>query len=166
MSEKPSITISLPESILTALQAAVAFQRLSCEELCRRIIAGMSNLLVADLQSLEELPRRERKFVDLEIELEWSYLDCLSEAARVSKLTNSHIFGKIFYALFFTHKLRLRKCKNGQSFLLEITQLHFEFEKDYAQEADSSVSRQDRDAFPLRPRANQCGNVEINQTRR
>ena len=117
---------------------------MSEKEACKRIIGGLSGLTDADLRSLPEPPREYRKR-DLRIELEWQYLDRLTEAARISKMNISSIFRRILYACLITRRIHF-VTTDENALHLEVTQMHFEFAEDYERDGPIPLlSRQHRE---------------------
>jgi len=133
----PTITINLPASLCRALQAVVCRQALTESEACRRIICGLSGLTDADLRSLPE-PPREYQNRKLKIDVEWRYLDKLSEATRVSRIAPSSIFRRILHACLITREIHFVSTDENE-FRMEITQLHFEFAEDYERDGPSPL---------------------------
>jgi hypothetical protein len=140
----PTITINLPASLCGAFQAEVCRQALSEREACRRIIWGLSGLTDADLRSLPEPPREYRNR-SVKIDLDWRYLDKLSEATRVSRIATSSIFRRILHGLLITRQLHFVSTDKNE-FRMEIRPLHFEFAEDYERDGPIPLlSRQHRE---------------------
>lgn len=147
MTESGSVlTLSLPASLLGTFRAVTVKQTLSVGDAIRRVISGLCYLTDADLRSLPEPPREYRN-EELRVDLEWSYLDQLTEATRVSKMTISSIFRRILHALLVTRKVRLISL-NESEFRLELTQMRFEFAGYYQTEKPIQLlSRQHRETY-------------------
>ncbi len=130
MKDGASITVNLPASLRGTFQTVAANQAITEREACRRIICGLSGLTGADLRSLPEPPREYRN-VDLKIDLEWRELDRLTEASGISQITISSIFRRILHAFLITRRIHFVARNNKDEFRLELTQMHFDFAKNY-----------------------------------
>jgi hypothetical protein len=139
-----TIVIRLPASLLRSFRVVAAWESVKEDEVCRRIICGLSGLTDADLRSLPE-PPREHRYLELKIELDWRSLDRLSDANRVSKMTNSSIFRRILYAFLITRKVHFVPRDNANEFCIGHTQMHFEFAGDSQNQQTISASRQHRE---------------------
>jgi hypothetical protein len=136
MSQKATITIHLPASLQGTFQAVTAHQAITERVACQRIICGLSGLTDTDLRSLPEPPREYRNR-ELKIDLEWTHLDRLTEASRISQITIASILRRILHAFLITRRIHFVARNNKDEFRLELTQMHFEFAEHYEREGPS-----------------------------
>lgn len=130
MIERKWITINLPASLYATLGFVAIKRGITEAEICKQVIQGLSGLTEEDHRSLKK-PPREIRCRELQIELEWEYLDYLSEATRNSGLTISSLFRKILHALLITHSVHF-VCRSGDTgYRLEVTQMQFDFAENY-----------------------------------
>jgi hypothetical protein len=146
MKKNASITIHLPVSLHRTLEAVTASQAITEEEAYRRIICGLVGLSDVDLRSLPEPPREYSR--NFKIDLEWPYIDTLSEATNASGLTNSSLFRRIVFDFLITHTIHFVATDDENGFRLELAQKHFEYAEEYERDGPSPlITRPHRERF-------------------
>jgi hypothetical protein len=131
-------TISVPASLADAFNAATRQQAISQAEASRRIICGIRGLSGADLRSLPEPPRENRR-CDIEIYLPVSYRTTLSKTEQVARMDISAVFRRVLYALLITQEVHLVTGGGANDCVLEVRQMHFEFADDYERDGPSPL---------------------------
>jgi hypothetical protein len=140
-----SLTVRTPASLQGTFELVTARQGLTIHAAATRVLDGLPGLTTFDLKALKEPPR---EFANRALSLSVSKfgLRALHDCSAKSGLTCSSIFRKLLYAILITQEIRFICIPNVNGFLLQRTQMHFDFDKSSALDGPIPLlSRQHRE---------------------
>jgi hypothetical protein len=119
------LVIDAPRSLLEWLEIRARCQGLTSDEAMTRLLEGLPGLQIVDLKSLKNPPKESRRTVRLRVSKRGAL--ALDESSSKSGLGRSLICSKLLYGLLVSQQVRITWDPELNQFLLQRTQLHFDF---------------------------------------
>jgi hypothetical protein len=144
------LAFDLPASLMDWFEICARRQGLTSGDAMTRLLEGLSGLELDDLKSLKEPPREPRRTSRFNVSR--YAVQVLDETSGWSGLGRSVICRKVLYALLITRRVRIISDQDSGQFLLQATQLKFDFAKDdlgREKGAHSPVNRREESNDPF-----------------
>jgi hypothetical protein len=126
--ESELLVVELPPSSVRWLEIRASRRRSNPDEAMTRLLEGLPGLEPDDLKSLQDPPRE--RWQTFRFYVTKSALDALDEASRKSGVHCSIICRRVLYAIFVSRQIKFIWDAELGHFLLQRTQLHFDFADD------------------------------------
>ncbi len=113
MSGEGVISVRLPRSVLSALQAAASRSGISVHEVACRILEGLDDLTDGELRELPE-PPREPDNPRISLYVGWALAQMLEDIACASHLSSSSLLRRLLYGFLVSRSLQFVQQPGGK----------------------------------------------------